>query len=67
MLVKIIENEKFSMTDDFKRWIKNHSNDTFKVKEEVICNDGNPGYILFKVPFRVSKHFTIEVKNTPIV
>ena len=61
MLVKIIENKNYIMTEDFKRWIKNHSNDIFKVKEEIICNDGNPGYILFKVPFRVSKHFTKEI------
>ena len=61
MLVKIIENEEYIMTEDFKRWIKNHSNDIFKVKEEIICNDGQPGYILFKVPFRVSKHFIKEI------
>ena len=58
MLVKIVKNEKYFMTDDFKRWIKNHSDVVFKVKKEIICYDGTPGYILFKVPFRVSKHFT---------
>ena len=61
MLVKIIENKNYIMTEDFKRWIKNHSNDIFKVKKEVMCNDGNPGYILFNDPFRVSKHFTKEI------
>lgn len=61
MLVKIVENEEYVMTEDFKNWIKRHQNDIFKVKKEIICNDGNPGYILFKVPFRVSKHFTIKV------
>lgn len=66
MLVKIVKNEKYFMSDDFKQWIKLHQNDIFKVKKEIICNDGNPGYILFKVPFRVSKHFTIEV-NAPVV
>jgi hypothetical protein len=63
-LIKIVENKEYIMTEDFKRWIKLHQNDIFKVKKEIICNDGNPGYILFKVPFRVSKHFTIEV-NAP--
>lgn len=58
MLVKIIENKKYIMTEDFKKWIKNHQNDIFKVKKEIICNDRNPGYILFKVPFRVNKYFT---------
>ena len=61
MLVKIVENEEYVMTEDFKNWIKCHQNDIFKVKKEIICNDRNPGYILFKVPFRVSKHFTIKV------
>ena len=61
MLVKIVKNEKYFMSDDFKQWIKNHSNNVFKVKEEVIGYDGNPAYILYKVPFRVSKHFTIEI------
>lgn len=58
MLVKIVENKKYFMSDDFKKWIKNHQNNVFKVKEEIICYDGKPGYILFKVPFKVSKHFT---------
>ena len=66
MLVKIIENKDHIMTEDFKKWIKNHQNDIFKVKKEIICKDGNPGYILFKVPFRVNKHFTIKLNNTPI-
>ena len=63
MLVKIVENEKYLMTDDFKRWIKKHKDDIFKVKQEVIGYDGNPAYILYKVPFRVSKHFTIEIQK----
>jgi predicted fused transcriptional regulator/phosphomethylpyrimidine kinase len=60
MLIKIVENEKYIMTDDFKRWIKKkkHKDDIFKVKQEVIGYDGNPAYILYKVSFRVSKHFT---------
>ena len=62
MLVKIVENKNHPMTDDFKRWIKNHSNDVFKVKQQCVGYDGNPSYILFKVPFRVSKHFTIEIQ-----
>ena len=60
MLVKIIENKEYIMTEDFKKWIKNHSNNVFKVKKEVIGYDGNPAYILFKVPFRVSKHFILR-------
>ena len=63
MLVKIIENNEYVMTYDFKRWIKLHQNDIFKVKKEIICNDGKPGYILFKIPFRVSKHFTKEING----
>lgn len=63
MLIKIVENEKYIMTNDFKAWIKKHKDDIFKVKQEVIGYDGNPSYILYKVPFRVSKHFTIEYEN----
>ena len=54
MLVKIVENEEYVMTEDFKNWIKRHQNDIFKVKKEIICNDGNSGYILFKVPFFIA-------------
>lgn len=57
MLVKIVENPKYFMSDDFKIWIKNHQNIIFKVKQETIGNDGTPAYILYKVPFKVSKCF----------
>ena len=33
MLVKIVENEEYVMTEDFKNWIKRHQNDIFKVKK----------------------------------
>lgn len=66
MKVKIVENEKYPMTDDFKRWIEKHKDEVFTVKEKIKCNDETPGYILYKIPFRVNKHFTIEI-NTPIV
>ena len=61
MLVKIVKNEKYFMSDDFKKWIELHQNNVFKIKQEVIGYDGNSAYILYKVPFRVSKHFTIEI------
>ena len=32
MLVKIVENEEYVITEDFKNWIKRHQNDIFKVK-----------------------------------
>ena len=60
MKVKIVENEKYPMTYDFKQWIEKHKNEVFTVKEEIICNDGTSGYVLYKIPFRVNKHFTIE-------
>ena len=63
MLVKIIKNENYIMTEDFKIWIKKHQNDIFKVKQKIICNDGTEGYILFKVPFRVNKYFTKEING----
>ena len=33
MLVKIVENEEYVMTEDFKNCIKRHQNDIFKVKK----------------------------------
>lgn len=63
MFVKVVENENYPMTEDFKIWIKNHKDEIFKVKSAEICYDGNPGYILYKVPFRINKHFTKEIIN----
>ena len=34
MLVKIVENEEYVITEDFKNWIKRHQNDIFKVKKK---------------------------------
>ena len=62
MLVKIIENPKYFMSEDFKIWIKNHQNTIFKVKQETTGNDGSLAYILYKVPFKISKHFTIFIE-----
>ena len=57
MLVKIVKNNEYFMTEDFKYWINLHKDQIFKVKEKCICNDGSTGYILYKVSFRISKNF----------
>ena len=41
MLVKIVKNEKYFMSDDFKKWIKLHQSNVFKIKSEVIGYDEN--------------------------
>lgn len=57
MLVKIVKNNEYFMTEDFKHWIDLHKDQIFKVKEKSICNDGSDGFIIFKIPFRISENF----------
>ena len=63
MFVKVLESKTEYQSDDFRLWIKQHHNDTFKVIGEFIGNDNKPVYQLRGVPFRISKRFCEEVKQ----
>ena len=61
MFVKVVESSTSWQSEDFKRWIREHQGETFKVIGECTGNDGKPVYQLKGVDFRISKHFCEEV------
>ena len=57
MFVKVVESDTLYQSEDFRRWIREHQGESFKVIGEFIGNDDKPVYQLKGVNFRISKHF----------
>lgn len=63
MFVKIIESQTEYQSEDFRNWIREHSNESFKVIGEYTGNNDKPVYQLKGVNFRISKRFCEEVRK----
>lgn len=63
MFVKVVESFNEWQSEDFRLWIRNHSNETFKVIDKRMGNDGKPVLRLAKVPFDISERFCVYEKN----
>ena len=57
MFVKVVESNASYQSEDFRRWIREHQGESFKVIGEFIGNDDKPVYQLKGVNFRISKRF----------